>query len=381
MAITGQKILDALNVIESNLEPNKDSEIDVTSGSLVLTNKSNNLFIKHGLTNTSFGQIRALFTKVIETSSSTLILYPNSVTNYIFTGNQPQQVINLGESTSHFIGKVFKFYNRSNTIIKVNNYSGQMLFRLPPYEDIEFRLGNDSTSDGLWHYSYNQKIDKNLVFEQFTDWNTNSIEGETGWVSGNSGGTTTLVSTSDALIPGTLQLSVSKNGNIAYLYQGASSSWCNIYMGGGVTAFETKVKIPTLANGSNNYTFRIGLGDALSASTTDSYSCMFEYNFTSSANWRLGASDNQVYSYTDSGITISANTWYTLRWECYYDASQVDYYINDSFVGSVSTNVPNTSVLYDQVTPIIRLWKTAGNTARTILIDYFWIKKWFENGR
>ena len=92
------------------------------------------------------------------------------------------------------------------------------------------------------------------------------------------------------------------------------------------------------------------------------------YHGTNSGKWELFTRNNSgTESTADSGITVTVDMLYLLRIEVDKSKTEVRYYINNSFVGRITSNLPNSNTC----SPRIWLQKTAGTTARTLRLHAF----------
>lgn len=126
--------------------------------------------------------------------------------------------------------------------------------------------------------------------------------------------------------------------------------------------FETRVRFPDLSTGSEEYIFIAGMSGL-------NDSALFSYRRTVSTGWVMSAAKDVVDTDGYFGPTVAADTWYNLRLVYSAITDSIDYFVNGSFVGNISTNVPSASG--DNIGgPQIQLIKTAGTTSRSVYIDY-----------
>lgn len=139
--------------------------------------------------------------------------------------------------------------------------------------------------------------------------------------------------------------------------------------------FETSVNIATLSTAGEAYSLAIGFSANTTVPTLTNGS-HFLYDTqgvatgaAASTNWQVGNAALGVRSYTTTGITVAAATYYKLGIMINPNATQIDYYINDTLVKSETTNIPLTlGGVY------LLLLKSNGTTARTVDIDYVYYR-------
>lgn len=146
---------------------------------------------------------------------------------------------------------------------------------------------------------------------------------------------------------------------------------------------EFAIKVNNLADGTTDYDIRGGICDQ-PAFLCDN-GVYIEYDRDASTNWRIGAAKATVLSETSSSKAV-ATGWTSFRIVA-NSTSSIDYYAkheSDStytFLGNVSTNIPNTSA--NQSMAMVHITKDIGSasTARTIDFDYFAIRNSFTSAR
>lgn len=155
-----------------------------------------------------------------------------------------------------------------------------------------------------------------------------------------------------------------------------SSNLSGISVGDGMLKIEYSIMIPTLSDGNDSYTVRIGAGDSNSGEPADGI--YFRYN-QSNANWICVSRSNNSETATALSYSTQANTWYRLSFETNFNATKVKYFINGNPVAMHTANIPTgTSSSVGLLCSII---KSAGATNRTLNIDYGWIEYDLNNCR
>lgn len=145
-----------------------------------------------------------------------------------------------------------------------------------------------------------------------------------------------------------------------------------ILLGAGAVTYETDVYLlDALSDGTDTYTNYIGLNDVSTGNGVDSV--MFRYTHsTNSGKFECVTRSNSTETASDSGITVAATTWYKLGITVNAAASSVSFLVNGSVVATITTNIPTGSGR--QTTPLIGIVKSAGTTARRILVDYIYCR-------
>lgn len=139
-------------------------------------------------------------------------------------------------------------------------------------------------------------------------------------------------------------VSISNSGSstaIAAIHTLASptaSSGSMWFAGRGATTLEWNVSIDQLSNATNEFGLRVGFMDL--ANGLDGNSVCFEYLRTSSVNWRIRCSKAGTVTVTNTTTAVAAG-FVTLRMEIDAAGANVDFYVNDNLIGSITTNIPN----------------------------------------
>lgn len=156
-------------------------------------------------------------------------------------------------------------------------------------------------------------------------------------------------------------------GTTATGRSGGSSGTDTICLGSGNFDIIASVRFPTLSNSTQRYSFSIGLHDSVTINATDGI--YFQYDDATSANWIMITFNNGVSTKTPTSTVVTANQWYRLRISVNSGATSVSYYINNSLVGSISTNIPSGVSRLNQFK--FMLLKSIGITSSSADIDYF----------
>jgi hypothetical protein len=214
--------------------------------------------------------------------------------------------------------------------------------------------------------------------EYVEDWITLAVTGDLTWtstVSGTGAANTSVTTSSTSNNRGIVQFSTGTTATgRAALGLGTTSQ----FFGGGVATFEMLINIPTLSTVTEEYILRLGFGDVV-AGTDNVDGVYFEYNRLTSVNWLMKTANNSTRTTTTSATAVAAGAWLKLKAVINDNGTNVDYYVNGALIGSVTTNIPITVARV--CAPTLAMVKSAGTTARTMLIDYFWFQQVFTTPR
>lgn len=112
--------------------------------------------------------------------------------------------------------------------------------------------------------------------------------------------------------------------------------------GNGIVFSRAKVRIVTLSDATNTYTFRGCFIDSISAESIDG--CFFRYTHgTNAGKFQAVTRNNSAETAVDTGITVVANTWYDLYVEVNAAGTSAVFYINGALVATIGTNIPTAS--------------------------------------
>lgn len=140
-----------------------------------------------------------------------------------------------------------------------------------------------------------------------------------------------------------------------------------VILTGGKLRFLSLVRLTTLSDGTNRYSFNAGIGNAMgSTSQTDGVTFKYSDNLNS-GKWQCTTDAASAESTLDSGVAVAAATWYLLEFEVNAAGTSVEFFINGTSVGTLSTNIP-TATMRMIAGNIV---KSLGSTARTFDIDAY----------
>jgi len=194
--------------------------------------------------------------------------------------------------------------------------------------------------------------------------------GDTPWIAGNNNFITTVTSTNTAigitrLMTGTTQNFLIKqtNGTVSQSMRFGLGSCLN----------EWSISLPALATVSNNFTINVGIGD--NPEGTPNNGVYFSYN-NSSANWVINTASGGSTSQLATGVGPSANTFQRLKFQVNGTGTNVNFFIDDVAVGSLSTNIP----VNNSSSPFVAIIDDAGNGG-AIDTDYWYFHYIFNTQR
>lgn len=139
-------------------------------------------------------------------------------------------------------------------------------------------------------------------------------------------------------------------------------------LGFGRCLCETALNIPALSNSTQRFKVIIGFVNILSGNQP-SEGVYWRYGDNdNTGKWQAVCTTGGVETTIDSGVTVAAATWYNLAVDINSDGSIATFWLNNSIVGTITTNIPLSTAIQSAVS----IRKTAGTTARTVQIDYFY---------
>lgn len=154
----------------------------------------------------------------------------------------------------------------------------------------------------------------------------------------------------------------------------------NIEIDGGSIICCVRVNVPTLFDATNDGLIRFGLGNVITATTTDqdhAQGIYFEYDRSLSANWRFCTAQASTRTKNDSGVAVTTG-FKVLCFVINNNGTSVQFYINGIATGSpITTNMPIGLAL--GFNGYVK--KKAGTTNRLINIDYAVLQKIVNTSR
>ena len=224
-----------------------------------------------------------------------------------------------------------------------------------------------------------QDFKPNEVIEMFEDFHggtaTTGQIGTHGWLS-TVNGTGAAFATGSAVglsaqNTGVISLSTGTNsaGRASLTITGVTL-WANT---GGITIVEALVQVADLSDGTDTYKLYVGLGDQTGAGDmTDGV--YFSYSSADiSGDWQGNVSGGSSRTTLDTNTAVAANTWYRLRIEINSAGTSAEFFINGTSKGTIADgNLPTSAEFFS---PIFKIEKSAGTTARLCYMDYYYYRK------
>jgi len=116
----------------------------------------------------------------------------------------------------------------------------------------------------------------------------------------------------------------------------------------------------------NTCIMRIGFGDSYNASTFPTDGIWFEINADSgSTNYYIGAASGGTKTFTLTSTAADAN-WHRYKIKVAADKSKADFYLDDVLIGTITTNIPNST----GYTGIMCYIETTDANSNDLYIDY-----------
>ena len=109
--------------------------------------------------------------------------------------------------------------------------------------------------------------------------------------------------------------------------------------------YETHVQIEDLSTGTDSFTIYANIalsGSTLGALINNSFGFTYSHGVQGGA-WQIYSRDGTTTSAASSGVTVAADTYYKLRMELDKSKTEIRYYINDAYVGRITSNIPSAS--------------------------------------
>jgi hypothetical protein len=279
----------------------------------------------------------------ITTSASTLTLTSSSNTYQLFTGTVHGQSVVLPDATTLTSGSDYFLANKSDTLIPVYFNGGILACILYPDQYLECLVLDTSTAAGKWviETAVPNAMSQIQLYDDFISSGTTSgAIGNMGWtlVTG-----TTAVQASTGTSRGIIRINstAANNGTVA-IHLGTN----NILTSGGVLVYEARVAIPVLGGtGAAGFTARFGLGDT-TGNADQANGIYFEYTGTvaGTVNWAFKTATANTRTTTTSAVAITATTFYKLSWVLNAAGTSVGFYINNSYIASIATNIPTAAI-------------------------------------
>jgi hypothetical protein len=200
------------------------------------------------------------------------------------------------------------------------------------------------------------------------------------WNAGNSGAGSPGLSQVTSPISGSVFGVMSQSTGTDTTGRSTYRRWhASFQFGSGVVTIWAKVRFPTLSDGTDTYTYRVGSIDADTSDGTDGI--FFRYtNGVNSGKWEGVVIQGGVATAVDLGVAVAANTWYTLKSVTNSAGTSTEFFINGASGGTNANTHPSTADL-ENCGIGFSIQKSAGTNARTALIDFIAFRKDFDPAR
>ena len=206
------------------------------------------------------------------------------------------------------------------------------------------------------------------------DWfSTLSLQGSL--VANNSVGTTTT-GVGEQQAPGILTCSTAAGATARAGYITNTST--AIRLGGNEAVVEMRVRIPTLSDGTQTFTVRGGFMSDMGGDAPNGVFWRYTHS-VNSGNWQGVARTNNIETATNFSTAPVTSGWQRLTIVVNAAGTSAEFFINGTSVGTVASNIPTAS---SRETAIgFSIIKSAGTTARTLLMDYIYFAMRFATQR
>ena len=132
-----------------------------------------------------------------------------------------------------------------------------------------------------------------------------------------------------------------------------------------------EISIPTLSDGTNTYTFQFAVTNGASGTTlaaNNTIGIRYSNGINSGKFEGFTRNNAGTESTVDLGTTVSTSTLYHLTIEINKALTEARFYVNGSYSGRVTTNLPTSGTTCGARTIIV---KSAGTTSRSVWIHSF----------
>jgi hypothetical protein len=182
----------------------------------------------------------------------------------------------------------------------------------------------------------------------------------------------------DANAFGIAEIKPSGASTYGYMYHGSGTSartW--IVLDANPIWLYYRIRIPNLADGSNDFSLIFGLQANLGTTALSNSVCLAYMptgafsGSASSGNWQIMTASASNRTWTTTSTAVPSNTWTTIAVRA--TSTRIDYFVDGVNVGSITNNIP-TVALYNH----IQVQKVNGASARGVDIDFLTIDKVFS---
>jgi len=153
-------------------------------------------------------------------------------------------------------------------------------------------------------------------------------------------------------------------------------------LGGGRILYETSVQVPTLSTSGERFAFISGFTSALNNITIPN-GAAFLYDeggvatgSAASANWQVLTAAGGSRTYTTTATVVTAGQWYKLQVIVNAAATSVGFYIDGTLVHTETSTIPTAAIGFAN-----QIIKSNGTTARSVLVDYVYLKQKYTTAK
>lgn len=183
--------------------------------------------------------------------------------------------------------------------------------------------------------------------------------------SGTGAGVTANSANSDGTHPGVLSISTgtTTTGRSAGQYLEATTIEFGTY------AWKSKgvFQVPTASDGTETFSVHVGFFDTFTGTTYTDSACIRYRHSVNAGKFECVTTSNTTETATDSGVTMTAGSWYSYEVRVNAAGTSAAFYINGSLVQTHVANIPTGSAR--RLGHGHNIVKSAGTTARTLLSD------------
>jgi hypothetical protein len=190
--------------------------------------------------------------------------------------------------------------------------------------------------------------------------------GNLGWsaVAANSG--TVTVTTGEVDAPGIIRMTtVTSTSAQAAVRLGVSA----FLLGGGALTYSWRVRVNALSTVTDEYSFRVGLGDSTTGEHTDGVYFCYD-RATDGDFWSIKTASNSSVTKTVTSSAVTAAAWVRLTAVVNAAGTSVTFSINGASVGTHTTNIPVGAGRH--CAPVVAKVRSAGTASVTADADYYW---------
>jgi len=127
----------------------------------------------------------------------------------------------------------------------------------------------------------------------------------------------------------------------------------------------------TLSDATDHYGLYVGFGDnAGSGDQTDGMYFGYAHN-VNSGKWTINSANNGTRTQADSGVTAAASGVYYMRVLCDGEIPAAYFWINETYCGSLTTNLPANDIARAFAHYFVKIEKVAGTADRVVFVDYY----------